>query len=715
MSQFDFPRINCHGKAFLDTPTANNGYIPFITMFDQSESGVFVPPRIYFDDQHQPPQGFPILKDNNNVPYVPIPITLDDFQQWATTPLGSYPADAGYLDYYKTLGNYNMNPGYWNYYGDLSIATKDVFVTGLTINNADNKPVTYTKDNIADCTDPIASLFGAEFSFNDDYFSPKARTTAYMCDVDSEGQLCTQIFCSQAGLYLANNNSNTTFFKGRPVKSTVHFMNINRVLNYAEKIPMGGSATFYSMLEVDSDSEIMQLIKPHVKGEVGGLFIKLMIHEVFEVRNPDYSTMPVKQINTVRGNKIPVPKNPAKVSITGSITPWFSGDMKTNSISRIMKNAAADIYNIDFSNNKIDPAYPIPKGSPALGIPTSVNLGPVPFVVQPFLSLLTLDLSNMLTEYGADPGEIPSFAGATDIPPFETFHTYDYGQLDIYFQPDSGGTPVLMGSVTHGDNYSMDRFLENAGMIDLPLTAINYMQGYFYMQTGTKRLLTENDLYILTDQQGMYAEQNQQQANLYMVDGLPLVPCTIRAFNRGVPISALEPVTITVQGANMSTGNVTNYPNTQIYDGLQYTFPVDTEGCTTYVFPTNTDENFPTAPGTAPFVYFAMNAPIFVCRVLSAEPELEPYLSGQQPVTWEVIFNYVLQLYKTVYPIMDAELPIEESVWNDAFIQSKISELTNLNNWNEPMFMPLTRDMSATQRQLLQMWIAQSQQINNQF
>ena len=153
------------------------------------------------------------------------------------------------------------------------------------------------------------------------------------------------------------------------------------------------------------------------------------------------------------------------------------------------ENAAADIYNIDFSNNKIDPAYPIPKGSPALGIPTSVNLGPVPFVVQPFLSLLTLDLSNMLTEYGADPGEIPSFAGATDIPPFETFHTYDYGQLDIYFQPDSGGTPVLMGSVTHGDNYSMDRFLENAGMIDLPLTAINYMQGYFYMQTGTKGCL----------------------------------------------------------------------------------------------------------------------------------------------------------------------------------------------------------------------------------
>lgn len=710
MSQFDFPRINFHGKAFLDTPTANNGFIPFITIFDQNESGVFIPPRIYFDEDHTPPQGYPILKDSNNVPYVPIPITLEDFQQWATTPLGSYAADEGYAAYYQALGNFGMNPGYWNYYGDLSMATKDVFVTGITLNGPGNKPVTYTKDNIADCKDAIAALFGAEFSFNDDYFAPKTRTTAYLCDVDSEGQLCTQIFCGQAGLYASSNNNNVTYFKGKPVKSTVHFMNINRVLNYAQQVPMGGSATFYSMLEADPDSEIMQLIKPHVRAEVGGLFIRIMIHEVFEVRSPDYTKMPTKQINTVRGNKIPVPKNPATVSITGSITPWFSGDMKTNSISRIMKNAAADLYTIDQSNIN----DPVKLGGGTLGIPTQVNLGPVPFVVQPLYSLLSLDLSNMLNEYGAGPGAYPSFAGNGDLAPYQTFHNYDYGQLDIYFKPDADA-PTWVGSITHADDYNMDKFITTAGMIDLSFNNTNYLQGHFYLQSSSQILLKENDLYILTDQQGMYAEQNQEAANLYMVDGLPLVPCTIRALNRGVPISNLEPVTITVQAANLITGNVTPYPNTQIFDGLQYPFPVTTEGCITYIFPTSPDENFPSAPGILPFAYFAMNAPLFVCRVLSAEPQLNNYLNGQEPVTWDVIFNNVLQLYKTVYPIMDAELPIDEATWSDPFIQSKILELTDLSNWNQPLFMPLTRDMSATQRQLLQMWISQSQQSNNQF
>lgn len=713
MSQFDFPRINFHGKAFLDTPTANNGFIQYVTIFDQNESEVFMPPRIYLTgprcpvpkDSCTPPPGVSVLTDSDGNKYVNVePINADNFQAWAVSPLGTYSADADYLDFYTCVGINGSVPAYWNYYGDISLATKDVLVTGITINGPENKPVTYTKDNIAGCSDAIASVFNAEFSFNNDFFDPEARTTAYLCDVDSEGQLCTQVFCGQAGLYSSANGKNVTFFKGKPVKSTVHFMNITRVLNYANQVPMGGSATFYSMLEVDSDSEIMQLIQPHVKAEVGGLFIKFLIHEVFEVRSPDYSKMPVTNLNTVSGNKIPVPKNPATVSITGSITPWFSGDMKTNSISRIMKNAAADLYTIDSST--IDD--PVKLGGGTLGIPATVNLGPVPFVVQPDLSLLSLDLSNMLNEYGSDAGPYPSFAGNGDLAPYQAFHNYYYGQIDVMFQPDAGGSPTQIGYITHEANYSMDNFIVNAGMVDLPFSNTDYLQGYFYLQAGSSTLVKENDLYILTDQQGIYAEQNQVPANLYMSDGLPLIPCTIRAFTRGVPISNLEPVTITVQGANLITGNVTNYPNTQIFDGLQYTFPVTTEGCITYVFPTNADESFPTAPGIGPFAYFAMNAPLIVCRVLSAEPQLAPYLNGSLPVTWQVLFDNVLQLYKTVYPIMDAELSIDEATWGDPFIKAKIKQLISLDNWNQPLFMPLTRDMSAAQRQLLTIWLEQS-------
>ena len=127
----------------------------------------------------------------------------------------------------------------------------------------------------------------------------------------------------------------------------------------------------------------------------------------------------------------------------------------------------------------------------------------MPFVVQPFLSLLTLDLSICLRNTALTRRDTFLCRGYRYTTP-ETFIPTIMGSWIFTFSPIRRYSCV-MGSVTHGDNYSMDGFLENAGMIDLPLTAINYIQGYFIYKPEQKRLLTENDLYILTDQQGMYA------------------------------------------------------------------------------------------------------------------------------------------------------------------------------------------------------------------
>src|SRR6476660_5257729 len=104
MSQFDFPRINFHGQAFLDTPTANNGYIPNVVLFNQNESEVFMPPWITYDptdSKQTPPSGsqpqLPVPGSNNTLNYIyPLGITVDNFQQWCTTPLGTFPSDASY-------------------------------------------------------------------------------------------------------------------------------------------------------------------------------------------------------------------------------------------------------------------------------------------------------------------------------------------------------------------------------------------------------------------------------------------------------------------------------------------------------------------------------------------------------------------------------------------------------------------------------------------
>ncbi|QEC68920.1 hypothetical protein FRZ67_16980 [Panacibacter ginsenosidivorans] len=717
MSQFDFPRINFHGQAFLDTPTANNGYIPNVILFNQSESGVFVPPWITFDPTKiTAPTGSnpqPVPGSNGTQDYIyPLGVTGDNFQQWCTTPLGTFSTDSGYEQFYQAVGNYGMNPGYWNYYGDISMALDNVVVTGITVpdTNNNNVPVTYSADNIDLCPEDLSILIGAELSFNSDYFTKGSRTTAFLCDVDSEGQLCTQIFYGQAGLYKSINGSNITFFKGHPVKSTVHFMNLFRVLNYANIVPMGGSASFYTTIEDDSSNNLTQLFSKYGNGAVNGIFIKILIHEVHEVRDPDYSNMPIADVTTVSGNKVQIPKNPAKVSITGSITPWSNGDMKTTSISRILKNAPS--ATVAINSNGID--NPIPQGANGpLGIPSAVNLAPVPFIVNASLNLISLDLSNMLHEYGANPGTMPPYSGNGDIPPYQDFINYNYGTFNLMFQPDAGGSPSNIGSITYADNYNMQQFINTAGMVDISLPSGDYSTGYFYLSLNNINFLTEDDLYIITDQQGIYAEQNQTPPGLYMSDGLPRIPCTLRVFSRGVPVSNLTPASTTVQGVNLSTMNVTN-TNIQVFDGLQYTFPVDQEGCITYLFPTNSNEKFPTAFSLPAFAYLAMNTSLIVCRVLSEEPQLAPYLSGQEPITWEVVFTNVLQLYKTVYPIMDIVLPINEQTWSDPFIQKKILMLTDESNWNQPLFMPITRDMSATQRQLLQMWIKQSQQLKKQ-
>jgi hypothetical protein len=487
-------------------------------------------------------------------------------------------------------------------------------------------------------------------------------------------------------------------------------MNLSRTLNYAYHVPMGGSASFYSMVNLNSDDEIVSLLKPYCSDAVNALFIKILIHEVYEVRNPDYNNMTQKNISSLTGDEIAIPKNPAYVSITGSITPWNITDMKTTSICRILKNPSASQLNLDISNIN----NPIQQGTnKALGVLSTVNLAPVPFWINQSAGLLSLDLSNMLNEYGDGTGNIPSFAGSGDIPPYQQFINYNYGIFTLMFQPDAGGSPTLIGSITY-DDYNMQQFISTAGMVDIAVIPGNsYSNGYFYLTLSENTCMTEDNLYITTDQQGIYAEQNQSPANLYMSDGLPRIPCTLRVFYRGVPVNFNNAVTVTMQAISVLTMTATS-SQVSVFDGMGYAFPVNSDGCTTYAFLTNPDEAFPTNPADPNFIwqfgYFAANNSLIVCRVLSADSDLDPYLKDGQPITWEVVYTKILQLYKTIYPVMDIILPINEQTWSDPFIQGKILQLTDEANWNKPFFMPLTRDMSQVQRQLLTMWINQSKQ-----
>jgi hypothetical protein len=524
-----------------------------------------------------------------------------------------------------------------------------------------------------------------------------------LSDVDSIGQMCTQIFCGEAGLYKTDAAGNQiTFFSGNPVKSTARWMNLTKGLNYADKslLPMGGSACFYAMIEVKSSSELVQSMSKYAGKKVTNLFIKFMIHEVYEIREPNYALVPTKSIYDFSGNQTLVPKNPAKASISGSITPYFEGDMKTASISRVLKNNA--LVNLDTSSIP----KPKTKAGNELSVPDSVNLAPVQLVHNAQFNTLSLDILNTINEYGSNPTTLANFAGQGDIPSFSIFESYDYKTLSIIFNPDSNSEPVQVGSIDFMNNYNMRSLLSTGGMVDIPVGPnTDFSKGFFTISINGTTILTEDDYYITSDQMGNYAQQNQLDYN-YMSDGLPKTPCVLRVFYRGNPVSIGDNLKVTQQNINMRTGSVVNVDSVLIYDGLLNHFAVDDDGCITYAFVTKTDQlltnNF------SNLFSFVMNNSLIVLRTLESRSDLDQYINGTSPITWEVVYKYVFSLFKTLYPVMEAIIPFTEANWSNSFILNKMLVLIDDSNWNQPLYMPVTRDLSAQQVELLKLWANQN-------
>ncbi len=704
MSHFDLPRINFHGTALLDTATANNGnYEPSLTMFDQDNSEAFLPPRCYLPENYtyQPPPGVQILKDKNGRPYVPLtPISTANYQSWATTPLGSFSDDVLYRTLYEYLQLTGKNPGYWNYYGDLSFSLINAGVTGIAVYQPGVGVVTNTNTPSYQpyCPPFLQEMFGAELSFNYKYFMQGSQTSAYLCDVDSIGQMCTQVFIGQAGLYkTGEGGTQITIFSGTPVKSTTRWMNLTKVLNYADHslLPMGGSASCYAKIALKDGDELLNMLEQLTGKKPSGLFLKFMIHEVHEVREPDYSNIPVQSVTELSGNQSGFPRNPATAGISGSITPYYEGDMRTASISRLLKNDPT----ISIDSSGID--KPVTKQGNTLQIPGTVNLAPIQFIHNAQINILSLDIMNAINEYGYDGGTLPGYAGNGDIPAYQNFESYNFGSFSLLFQPDAGGAPVPINSFDFANNYNMQQLLNTGGMVDFNVNAgSDYSGGSFYLTLNGTTVFREDDYLITSDQMGNYAQQNQS-GNNYMSDGLPRIPCVLRVFYRGVAVQG-SGTPVTQQTIDMRTGKITNTPNVMVHDGMPLTFAVDTDGCLTYGF---IDSQSQTWEGQMPQLFkYVMNTSLIVVRTLSSEPQLARYLSGQDPLTWEVVFDNVFSLYKTLYPVMDKVVPFTQSNWSDPFLLDKMLVLIADENWNKPLYMPVTRDLSAPQQKLLQMW-----------
>ena len=716
MSQFDFPRINFHGSVLLDVPTANNGRFDPLRVYDQDAALPYLPPRVYLTSDQIPyvqnTLGFTVTSDDSGS-YVSIDSinSPELYDQWSVCNLGSCSLDADYFPLYdyiplssdsstKLSANW-ISPGYWNYFGDLSVYVQDIRITGIQVPDGNGGAITYTPGNNAGCPAGLAQLLGQSFSFHQQFFDENSRTTAMFCDVDSIGQTCTQLFYGLAGIYSTDKSLQKTFLSGNPCKSTFNWMSLCKVLNWNNDLlmPMSGAAYFNSTITIDpnnTDSALQQALNTYVGETVNALSMKILLHQVYEVHNPDYSKMPTVPIGN---NQTSLPKNPAIAAFSGSLCPYLPGDMTTNNIARILKNDLSANPAIN-TGNMVAPT-PLGSSSP-ITIGSPVQLPPSFVRVNSGLNTISLDVIGTICEYGIEIGSPSPFGGLTSIPPFEAFENYNFGTLTLVFTPDSGSTPTKIGQFDFVDDYNMQTFLARGGVMDFPMPAnIDFSTGRFQIYQNGQVLLEEDDYLILSDQQGSYAEQNQPIGYGYKSDGPGRGPVILRSFYRGTPIPQNAPVTGVVQYVG-SSGIVSN--PFSFYDGATFGYDVSQPGCVQYVFALSEKQKIPTSNNPNAGFYFAANGYSVTTRVLDANDDLDVYLSGQQPLTWDVLYNKILVNYVTVLPIMNAILPFNEATWSDPFTMRKMLLLTDESSWGGFMYMPVTRELSKKQQQLIQLW-----------
>ena len=330
MSQFDFPRINFSGQAFINPGTANNNVLLPLVTYDPIQIKALLPPRIYLSQDlltlHKLgalpiPPNQEILEEGD-LRYLEIdPInSRRKFMNWATTPLGNSLLDEPYHALYQLVtikrtgkpltGNLPAN---WNYYGGMEFGFTDVIVRSITL--ADKQCIT---SETPECPSEVANVLGATLRMSDE----EGQSTAVMIDVLPSLAMFSQVFCDTVQLV----KKEAVLMSGRPVKGSLRFLNLNRIMN--QEGVLSSSGTFFSAIPVEElaggmHSLVIRLFEQYSQKEerIKGVFIRYNLFEVNEDQTPDYSLL---------GSAA----NPAFATVAGSLTPWYEGEMRSITMGR---------------------------------------------------------------------------------------------------------------------------------------------------------------------------------------------------------------------------------------------------------------------------------------------------------------------------------------------------------------------------------------------
>ena len=550
-------------------------------------------------------------------------------------------------------GPAQIMPSEWNYYGDMTSSVDDGQATVIGVVTGPNQLYT-----TADPSVPVTALIGSSLSYY-----------GGITDVNSEGSPpATQFFIEQLTLMTGQNIA----IQGPASKGACQWINFYRNVNETQDAGAGGYM-YHVILKSQCGGQfnIPGFEDPSIVGAIFRYYL-------FNIVQPVTSNAGLEKLYASQE------QNAATVQFVATIAPLYANEtLFTGPIGRLL------IAN-----------------TPTIKTPTSNNNGNGTIALAP--AVLQLRDNLLSAEFvGTFPDNNQPSTGTND--------KFDFGTVTLMV--DGGGTSATIGPVDYANTSAGD---QRGWLFDFDLSQNTDAQKALADPAATFRLVSasygdvlhETPYYIVSNQQGIYAEQNGP-GDQFLNQGT-VEPATISVYQYGAPVAAGSCPPITVWSYSsvpmQSPGSAVPIHvgfkpgdsisvDTSMPGNFLFTFTVGTAAP-----PTQSYLNFMNPP-------YITNCPQISLRILPNDEDFSQYYVdpnapepvGNDQLTFDVVFANVLRTYYLLYPIMNMRFALNSETAVAAHADAILTR-SDPSLWMSTQYMPRTRDMSNSRRTLLQAW-----------
>jgi hypothetical protein len=546
-------------------------------------------------------------------------------------------------------------PSEWNYYGGMNSKLLSGSVVGVTA--APGQVYTSPDSGI-----PVTGLVGATLAFS-----------GHFTDVNSEGSPpATQFFINSLTL----TQGSQTWLSGSMSKSASQWLNFYRNVNLTADA--GAGAYVYHVMRKQAGNTIA--IPGFEDPRIVGVIFRYYLYASTQTTQGNAAIEALYQ-------QQPPGTNSAVLQIVGTFAPLYEDEtIYSAPIGRLM-----------VANT---PTIKTPPGTQNNG---NGLIALAPAVLSVDGNVISADFSGTFPDY---------YQSANNN------LKYDFGPVSLVV---TDGTESATVAVV---NYSDTNAGNAAGwLFDFDISANPQAQQILAGSTGASAtfqlvsatylvVLAETSYYFVTNQQAIYAEQGG--SGTQFVNQGSQEPASVSVFQYGQELAAGSCPPITVwQYASVplqAPGNAEAI-NTSYQPGQPISVDTAQPGNFLFTFTAGGQPTPPVSYNTFMNPPFITNWPQISLRILPNNEDFSQYYvdpSAREPVgndllTFDVVYQKVLRTYYLLYPAMNQIFELNDESAVSAQV-CNILKATNPATWMSIHYMPRTRDMSASRRQLLQAW-----------